>query len=104
MRPALRYGREENRQMPNLKSAKKRLRTAEKAGRLNRIVRRQVRRARRAVLEAIAAGDLQQVEERFRRFTSAIDKAVKKRVYARGTADRYKQRLAARIRSLRRAA
>lgn len=90
--------------MPNLKSAKKRLRTAEKARQRNRIVRRQVRRARRAVLEAMASGDLQQVEEKFRLFTSAIDKAVKKGVYKRGTADRYKHRLAARIRTLRCAA
>lgn len=85
--------------MPNLKSAKKRLKTAEKARRRNLIVKRQVRRARRAVLEAIAAGDSEQIKEAFRRFTSVIDKAVKKGTYKPNTANRYKRRLAARIRS-----
>jgi len=90
--------------MPNLKSAKKRMRTAEKARQRNRIVKRRVRRARRAVLEAVEAGDLAAAEEKFRLFTSVIDKAVKKGVYKPNTANRYKQRLAARMRVLRRAA
>ena len=86
--------------MPNIKSAKKRLRTSEMAHKRNVAVRTRVKTARRAFLEATAAKDKATSETAFKTFCSVIDNAAKKGLVAKNTAVRSKTRAAARLRAL----
>lgn len=78
--------------MPNIKSAIKRVKTAEKARLRNRSVKSDLLTARRKMLNAVAAADKEAATEATRVYVSKLDKAVKKGVIARNTADRKKSR------------
>lgn len=86
--------------MPNIKSAKKRLRLSERQREINRPLRTRIRTTRRAFLESIDAADREQSAERFRQFCSSLDKAAKRGVIKKNTAIRHKTRAAARLRAL----
>lgn len=80
--------------MPNIKSAAKRVRTAAKANLRNRSVRSELLTYRRKVAEAIASGDKAAAAAAVSVYASKLDKAVKKGVIKRNTADRKKSRSA----------
>ncbi len=86
--------------MPNIKSAKKRLRTSERQYQENRPVRTRVGTMRRKFLETLEAGDRAAMTEAFRAYCSSLDRAAKQGVIKKNTAIRSKTRAANKIRSL----
>jgi small subunit ribosomal protein S20 len=79
--------------MPNIKSAAKRMRQAEKRRQRNKMVRTELKHLRKKVLAAATAGQRQEAEQLFRRYCSRMDKAVKKGVVKKNTGSRSKSRL-----------
>ncbi len=86
--------------MPNLKSAKKRMRQNEVRREQNLQVRTRVKSARRAMVEALSAGDVEQGEVALRTYHSVLDKAAKKGVLAKNTAIRRKTNASNQLRKL----
>ena len=86
--------------MPNIKSAKKRLRTAEKNRVLNKTRRSRVTTTRRKFMEAAAGDDQAAGRQAFNAYCSALDKAVKRGVLLKNNADRRKSRAAKRLAAL----
>ena len=86
--------------MPNLPSARKRMRTSAKRRQRNRAVKSRLLTLRRKFLDAVAAKDRERAEGCFRQYCSALDKAVKQGVIKRGNAARRKSRAAARLNAL----
>lgn len=80
--------------MPIIKSAKKRVKTAEKAAIRNTKTKRTVRDAVKAFQTAITGGNKKQASESLTAAQSAIDTAVKKHVLHPNQAARKKSRLA----------
>lgn len=80
--------------MPHTKSAAKRMRTSEEARLKNRAVRSTVSKAKKAVIAAVAGGDVQKKAQALRAFFSVVDKAAKKGVITSNTASRKKSRAA----------
>lgn len=78
--------------MPNIKSAKKRMRSSEKQRTGNLEVKSKVRTARRKMREAVAAGDAETANAAVRSYSSTLDKAVKRGVIKKNTAIRRKKR------------
>lgn len=85
--------------MPNIPSAKKRLRKSLKQRGVNAPRKTRARSGQRAFNEAMEAGDLAKAETAFREFCSGMDKAVKGGVMSRNTAIRGKTRAANRLRA-----
>ncbi|MFH0777054.1 MAG: 30S ribosomal protein S20 [Candidatus Eisenbacteria bacterium] len=77
--------------MPHHKSARKRLRQDKKRALANKAVKSQIKTAARKLK---ASGSAAQAGEALRTCSSLLDRAVKKSVLHRGTADRTKSRLA----------
>ena len=86
--------------MPNLKSAKKRMRQNEVRREENLRVRTRVKSARRSMFEALAAGDVAQGETALKMYHSVLDKAAKKGVIAKNTAIRRKTNASNQLRNL----
>ena len=86
--------------MPNIKSAKKRLRRSARQQATNLPIKTRIRTTRRAFLESISAGNRDESALRFRHFCSSLDKAAKRGVIKKNTAIRSKTRAAARLRAL----
>ncbi|MDD9898986.1 MAG: 30S ribosomal protein S20 [Candidatus Melainabacteria bacterium] len=86
--------------MPNIKSAKKRVKTAQRNALRNTNMRSAMRTAIRAVREAIQAGDSAAALAKLPAAFSRIDKAVKRKIIHRNAAARYKSRLAAKIKAI----
>ena len=86
--------------MPNIKSAKKRLRSSlsQRSVNLPRMAR--VRSCRRAFQEAVETGDKEVVAKTFSELCSNLDKAAKFGTIKKNTAIRSKSRAAAQLRSL----
>lgn len=80
--------------MPIIKSAKKRVKTAAKAGARNSRTRRDMREAIKAFNKALEAGKLTEVPKLQNAAVSAIDMAAKKNVIHKNKAARSKSRLA----------
>lgn len=85
--------------MPNLKSAKKRMRVSERQRKENYAVRSRVRRYRRRFLAAVDAGETETTKTAFSEYCSILDKAAKRNVLQKNTAIRYKSRAAKRMRA-----
>jgi small subunit ribosomal protein S20 len=85
--------------MPNIKSAKKRLRTSQQAHAQNVTVRTRVKNARRTLLESLDGGDAKASTEAYRAYCSVLDKAAKSGVIKKNTAVRRKHRAAEKIRA-----
>lgn len=81
--------------MPNIKSAEKRVRQSEKNRAANRAVKSEIHTARKPVVEGkLAKEDLAKAVAEY---ASTLDKAVKKGVIKKNTADRRKSRAAKRL-------
>lgn len=80
--------------MPNIKSAAKRVLTSEKSRLRNRSVKSSLLTARHRVEKTVTSGDKTAATEAARDYSSKLDKAVKKGVIKRNTADRKKSRTA----------
>ncbi len=86
--------------MPNLKSAKKRMRVSERQRRENYAVRSRVRRQRRRFLESLVGPDKAVMQQAFSEYCSILDKAAKRNVLKKNTAIRYKSRAANKLRAI----
>jgi small subunit ribosomal protein S20 len=84
--------------MPNIKSAKKRLRQNAKSQERNQVVRSRVRTARRSFKEAVDAGEVEAATKAYSLYCSFLDKAAKTNVIAKNNATRSKSRAAALLR------
>lgn len=80
--------------MPHTKSAAKRMRTSEEARIRNRAVRSTIIRAKKTVVASVAGGDAQKKAQALQAFFSVVDKAAKKGVITKNTANRKKSRAA----------
>lgn len=76
--------------MANSKSAEKRARQSAKRGIVNRAVKARVRSARKAVNDAIASGSKDEATSQLRSLASVADKAAKKGVIHKNSANRLK--------------
>ncbi len=76
--------------MPNLKSAKKRMRQNVVRHDRNVQVRTRIKTARRVMMEALAASDADKGAEALRTYSSVLDKAAKAGVIKKNTAVRRK--------------
>ncbi len=76
--------------MANSKSAQKRARQSAKRGIVNRSVKARVRTARKAVNDAIASGAKDDATAQLQALASVADKAAKKGVIHKNSADRLK--------------
>ncbi len=85
--------------MPNIKSAKKRMRTSEEKRVLNRAVKTRLKNVRRAFLENTEETPSETAPDAFRTYCSVLDKAAKKGTISRNTAIRRKRRASARLRA-----
>jgi len=81
--------------MPNIKSAKRRVKTSTRDAQRNVSIKSKVRSALRSAREAIAAGDAATIKSALALAFSEVDKAVKRKVFHKNAAARYKSRLVA---------
>ncbi len=81
--------------MPNIKSAEKRVKTAEKSRAKNKAVKSQINTARKPVIEGKL--DKEALAKAVSEYSSTLDKAVKKGVIKKNTANRRKARAAKRL-------
>ena len=86
--------------MPNIGSAKKRLRQNIATRERNRDRRSFVRNRCKNVVKAVLAGSVEDAEKLFREAVKALDQASSKRIVHRNAAARKKSRLSAMIRKL----
>jgi len=86
--------------MPNLKSAKKRMRQNEVRRERNLQVRTRIKTARRKVMEAMEAKDAEAGQAAFRTYCSVLDKAVKQEVIKKNTSVRRKRNAANNLRKI----
>lgn len=86
--------------MPNLKSAKKRMRVSERQRKENYAVRSRVRRYRRRFLAAVDSGETATMKTAYSEYCSILDKAAKRNVLKKNTAIRYKSRAANKMRAV----
>ena len=83
--------------MPNIKSAKKRMKTSARRAEANKPVKALVSSTQRKLSDAAAGGNKSLCDELFPKYCSVLDKAVKKGVLKANAADRRKSRMAARL-------
>ena len=86
--------------MPNIASAKKRLRQNIATRERNRARRSFVRNRCKNVVKAVLAGSVEDAEKLFREAVKALDQASSKRIVHRNAAARKKSRLSAMIKKL----
>lgn len=90
----------ENFEVPNIKSAKKRVLVTEKKTIRNRVVKTQVKNAIKKFLAAVEAGDKAAATEMFPSTCSVIDGAVSKGVLKKNTAANKKSGLASKLNAM----
>ena len=83
--------------MPNIKSAEKRVRQADRAEMRNKSVKSGLASMRRKLYEAIEAGLEDESKKLFTSYCSAVDKAANKKVIKANAASRRKSRAHARV-------
>lgn len=86
--------------MPNLKSAKKRMRQNVVRHDRNVQVRTRIKNARRKMMEALEAKDAEASQEALRAYSSVLDKAAKAGVIKKNTAVRRKTNAANGLRKI----
>ena len=84
--------------MPNIKSAKKRLKTSELAYQRNVAERTRLKSARKSFMEAVADNNKDGTDTCYRTYCSVLDKAVKHGIIKKNTAIRRKGRAANKLR------
>ena len=83
--------------MPNIKSAKKRLRTSEKARQGNKSVKSRTTTARGKFYAEVAGTDKDAATTAFNTYCSALDKGVKRGAIKKNNANRRKSRASVRL-------
>ena len=83
--------------MPNIKSAKKRVKVTKTKNLRNRMVKSQVKTAFKKFDLALEAGDKAAAQTAYSQAVSAVDKAASKGVIHKNTAGRHKSRMAVRL-------
>ena len=86
--------------MPNIASAKKRLRQNIATRERNRSQRSFIRNRCKNVVKAVQSGNIEEADKLFRGAVKALDQASSKRIVHRNAAARKKSRLSAMIRKL----
>ncbi len=81
--------------MPNIKSAEKRVRQSEKNRAMNRAVKSKISTTRSPIIEGNLSKE--EMKKAVAEYASTLDKAVKKGVIKKNTADRRKSRAAKRL-------
>jgi small subunit ribosomal protein S20 len=79
--------------MPNIESARKRARQAIKRNQRNRAAKSEVLSGRKAVLDAIEAGNKNEALKRFAAYASELDTSAKKGIIKANNASRKKSRI-----------
>lgn len=85
--------------MPNIASAKKRLRQSIKRNTRNRAVKSELRTEIRKVRESSTAGKLEDAEKEFRVAVEKLDRAAAKNIIHKNKAARLKSRLSAHLKA-----
>jgi small subunit ribosomal protein S20 len=85
--------------MPNIQSARKRLKQSLVRQERNRSVKRSIRTECRKVLTAVSTGDIPLAETEFKTAAKKLDRAAARKVLHRNAAARTKSRLSARIKA-----
>ncbi len=85
--------------MPNIKSAKKSIKTSAKSQVRNRRVKESIKDSRKALYNAIKGEDKAEATKKYREYCSVIDKAAKKGVIKKNAANRRKATADARLRA-----
>ncbi len=86
--------------MPNIKSAKKRLKQSIVQRERNRAGKHKIKTECKKVIAAVTAGNVDQAETELRTAAKLLDKSAASRVIHRNAAARVKSRLSARIKTL----
>ncbi len=86
--------------MPNISSAKKRVKTNEKRRIVNRSRRHVVKTQIRRFLEAVHEKQVDKANEEFRVVTKMLDQTAAKGTFHKNTVSRQKSRLAARLNAM----
>jgi small subunit ribosomal protein S20 len=83
--------------MPNTKSAARRMRSSARKNAQNRSVKSRLHTLERKYLALVTAGKKEDAANAFKDVASAFDKAAKKGIVHKGTANRKKSRLSIRL-------
>lgn len=86
--------------MPNIHSAVKRMRVAEKARGRNKAAKSNITTLRRQLIEACEAKDLDKSRKVFSEYCSTLDRSAIKGIIKKNTAVRRKRRAAAKVAAL----
>lgn len=86
--------------MPNIKSAKKRLKQSVARRQRNRSTKKAIHTECKKVLAAVKAGSPEQAETELRTAAKLLDQSAAKRVIHRNAAARVKSRLSAKIKAI----
>jgi len=86
--------------MPNIQSAKKRLKQSLVRRERNRSTKRSIHTEYKKVLEAVKSGNVEQAESELRTVAKKVDKAAAKRIIHVNAAARVKSRLSAKVKKL----
>lgn len=86
--------------MPNIQSARKRLKQSIVRNERNRSAKKALRTECKKVLAAVSAGDVEKAETELRAATKLVDKTAAKRIIHSNAASRVKSRLSAKVKKL----
>ena len=86
--------------MPNIKSAKKRLKQSLVRRERNRSTKKAIHTECKKVIAAVKAGNAEQAETELRKAAKLLDKSAAKHVIHRNAAARVKSRLSAKVKTL----
>jgi small subunit ribosomal protein S20 len=86
--------------MPNIKSAKKRLKQSLVRRERNRSTKKSIHTECKKVVAAVSTGNVEQAEKELSAAAKLLDKSAAKKVIHRNAASRLKSRLSARVKKL----
>lgn len=86
--------------MPNIQSAKKRLKQSIVRRERNRAAKHAIRTECKKVLAAASAGNVEQAEAELRTVAKTVDQAAAKKIIHRNAAARVKSRLSAKVKAI----
>jgi small subunit ribosomal protein S20 len=89
--------------MPNIKSAKKRLKQSLVRRDRNRSAKRSLHTEYKKVIEAVTAGNVEGAETQLRTVAKKVDQAAAKKIIHRNAAARVKSRLSAKVKTIKKA-
>ncbi len=86
--------------MPNIQSAKKRLKQSIVRRERNRAAKSEIRTEYKKVLAAVKQGNAEQADAELRTVATVVDKAAAKKIIHRNAAARIKSRLSAKVKAV----